>query len=84
MYPKEYHSEEERESKYIEFEGLMCILIDVKSVGSCFGRMNFWNHINFWLWYIIMMVNIEDQRKFGMDDAIGRGMGYLKAFADYR
>lgn len=29
-------------------------------------------------------MSLEDQKRFGMDDAMGRIMGYMKAFADYR
>lgn len=33
---------------------------------------------------LIKTMSLEDQKRFGIDDAMGRIMGYMKAFADYR
>ena len=32
----------------------------------------------------MVVMSVEDQRRFSFDDAIPRFLGYLKAFADYR
>jgi hypothetical protein len=89
MYPPEYQSEEEQESKSLKSTILTMIIFFNLNIGSrliSIPSKHILPSITLALkaFLFIIILIIEDQRKFSIDDAIRRFTGYVKAFTDYK